>query len=262
MKKSLITSLTIILFALVVSQITATAQQPIQYPKTRKVDHVDNYHGTEVADPYRWLEDDNSEETAKWVEEQNKLTFGYLEKMPYRAKIKERLERLYNYPKIGAPFRKGELYFFSKNDGLQNQSVIYVQKGLDGKPEVFIDPNKWSEDGTARLNALALSKDGKYAAYGVSLSGSDWQEYRVMEVATRNVLPDTLKWVKVSSLAWQGDGFYYSRYPEPQKGHELSTKNENHQVYFHKVGTAQSEDELVYQDSAHPQRFHNVRTTE
>jgi prolyl oligopeptidase len=234
----------------------------MQYPKTRKVDQVDDYHGTKVADPYRWLEDDNSQETAKWVEEENKVTFGYLEKIPYRAKIKDRLTQLFNYPKIGAPFRKGDLYFFAKNDGLQNQSVLYVQKGLDGKPEVLIDPNKWSEDGTARLSAFALSKDGKYAAYGVSLSGSDWQEYRVMEVASRNVLPDTLKWVKVSGIAWQGDGFYYSRYPEPEKGHELSTKNENHQVYFHKIGAAQSADELVYQDPAHPQRFHTVGTTE
>src|SRR5262245_23140162 len=233
MKKSLITSLTVTLFALVISQFATTAQQSIQYPKTKKVDHVDTYHGTTVADPYRWLEDDNSAETAKWVEEQNKITFGYLEKIPFRAKIKGRLEQLYNYPKISAPSRKGDLYFFTKNDGLQNQSVRYVQKGLDGKPEILIDPNKWSEDGTARLGSFALSKDGKYVAYGVSHGGSDWQEYHVMEVASRKVLPDTLQWVKVSSIGWQGDGFYYSRYPEPPKGRELSTKNENHQVYCH-----------------------------
>jgi prolyl oligopeptidase len=262
MKNTLITSLTPALVALVVAQFAATAQQPIRYPNTRKVDHVDTYHGTAVADPYRWLEDDNSAETAKWVEEENKVTFSYLEKIPYRAKIKGRLEQLYNYPKIGAPFRKGDLYFFFKNDGLQNQSVLYVQTGLEGKPEVLIDPNKWSEDGTTRLGAFALSKDGKYAAYGLSRGGSDWQEYHVMEVASRKVLPDTLQWVKASGIAWQGDGFYYSRYPEPPKGHELSTKNENHQVYFHKVGTAQSEDELVFQDPAHPQRFHGVGTTE
>src|SRR5262245_46144440 len=174
MKKTLITSSTIILLALAISQFATTAQQTIHYPGTRKVDQVDNYHGTRVADPYRWLEDDNSEETANWVEEQNKVTFDYLGKIPFRAKIKERLTQLYNYPKIGSPFRKGELYFFSKNDGLQNQNTLYVQKGLDGNPEVLIDPNKWSDDGTARLSAFALSKDGKYAAYGVSLSGSDW----------------------------------------------------------------------------------------
>lgn len=262
MKKSLIAALTITLFALLSLQFAATAQQPIQYPKTRKVDHVDTYHGVRVADPYRWLEDDNSAETAKWVEEENKVTFGYLEKIPFRTKIKDRLTQLYNYPKISALSRRGEYFIFSKNDGLQNQSVLYIQKGLDGKPEVLIDPNKFSEDGTTRLGAFALSKDGKYAAYGISRGGSDWQEYHVMEVASRKVLPDTLSWVKVSGIAWQGDGFYYSRYPAPVKGHELSTKNENHQVFFHKVGTPQSEDTLVYEDPAHPQRFHGVRTTE
>lgn len=262
MKKSLIASLTITLFALLSLQFAATAQQPIQYPKTRKVDHVDTYHGVRVADPYRWLEDDNSAETAKWVEEENKVTFGYLEKIPFRTKIKDRLTQLYNYPKISAPSRRGEYFIFSKNDGLQNQSVLFIQKGLDGKPEVLIDPNKFSEDGTTRLGAFALSKDGKYAAYGISRGGSDWQEYHVMEVASRKVLSDTLSWVKVSGIAWQGDGFYYSRYPAPVKGHELSTKNENHQVFFHKVGTPQSADTLVYEDPAHPQRFHDVRTTE
>src|SRR5262245_26691833 len=147
MKKTLITSLTVALFALVLTQFAATPQQQIQYPETRKVDHVDTYHGTVVADPYRWLEDDNSQETAKWVEEQNKVTFAYLEKIPYRAKLKGRLEQLYNYPKISAPFRKGDLYFFSKNDGLQNQSVLYVQTGLEGKPEVLIGETNWYEEG-------------------------------------------------------------------------------------------------------------------
>src|SRR5262249_45124939 len=223
--------------------------------------HVDTYHETKVADPYRWLEDDNSAETAKWVEEQNKVTFAYLEKIPYRAKFKDRLTQLFNYPKYSPPSRRGEYFIFSKNDGLQNQSVLYIQKGLDGAPEVLIDPNKFSEDGTTRLGAFALSKDGKYAAYGISRGGSDWQEYHVMEVTSRKVLPDTLKWIKGSGIAWQGEGFYYSRYQEPEKGHELSTKNENQKVYFHKVGAPQSEDELVYQDSAHPQRFHGMRTT-
>ena len=236
------------------------AQKP-QYPMTRKVDHVDTYHGTKVADPYRWLEDDNSAETAKWVEAQNKVTFAYLEKIPYRAKIKERLEQLYNYPKYNAPFHRGELYFFYKNDGLQNQSVLYVQKGLNGTPEVLLDPNKWSPDGTVRLSFIP-SKGAKYAVIGISKSGSDWQEYQVMEVATRKMLADKVEWVKVSGAAWAGNGFFYSRYPAPEKGHELSTKNENHQVWFHKVGTAQSEDELVYEDKANPQRFHIADTTE
>jgi prolyl oligopeptidase len=236
--------------------------QQLQYPVTKKVDHVDDYHGTKVADPYRWLEDDNSAETASWVEAENKVTFGYLGQIPFRAKVKNRLEQLYNYPKYGAPFRKGENFYFYKNDGLQNQSVLYTQKGLDGKPEVLIDPNTWSPDGTVRLSTFVLSKDGKYAGYGISKSGSDWQEYFVMEVATRKTLADTVHWVKVSGLSWYKDGFYYSRYDAPEKGHELSSKNENHKVYYHKVGTNQAYDDLVYQDPAHPQRFNFVSTTE
>ncbi len=236
--------------------------QGLQYPATKKMDHTDTYFGVKIADPYRWLEDDNSPETAKWVEEQNKVTFGYLEKIPYRAKVKQRLEKLFNYPKYSAPSRRGEYFIFSKNDGLQNQSVLYIQKGLDGTPEVLLDPNKFSTDGTAALGAFSLSKDGKYAGYGISKSGSDWQEYYVMEVAGRKLLADNLKWVKDSGIAWQGDGFYYSRYDAPEAGKELSSKNENHKVYYHKVGTTQAEDELIYEDKANPQRFHNVGTTE
>ncbi len=243
----------------------AYAQQAsarLDYPQTRKSDHVDTYHGVQVPDPYRWLEDDNSAETAAWVEAQNKVTFGYLERIPYRAALKARLEALYNYPKYSAPSRKGDYFFFSKNDGLQNQSVLYIQKGLTGTPEVLIDPNTWSADGTSRLAAFSLSKDGKYAVVGISRAGSDWQEYGVMEVATKKMLPDKLEWVKVSGASWRGDGFFYSRYPAPAKGKELSSANENHQVYFHKVGTPQSADELVFQDPANPQRFHTVGTTE
>jgi prolyl oligopeptidase len=240
----------------------AIAQEKSNYPKTANVSHTDNYHGVTVADPYRWLEDDNSPQTTQWVAEQNKLTFGYLEKIPFRARLKERLEKIYNYPKVGAPFRRGEYYYFFKNDGLQNQSVIYRQKGLNGQPEVLLDPNQFSQDGTSALTVFSLSKDGKYAAYGVSNGGSDWQELRVMEVATRKTLPDLLKWVKVSGASWQGDGFYYSRYPEPEKGKELSTRNENHQVYFHKVGEPQTQDMLVYEDKANPLRFHGVFTSE
>jgi prolyl oligopeptidase len=240
----------------------AIAQEKLNYPKTAKVPQTDSYHGSTVADPYRWLEDDNSPQTAQWVAEQNKLTFGYLEKISYRARLKERLEKIYNYPKIGAPFRRGEYYYFFKNDGLQNQSVIYRQNGLSGQPEVLLDPNQFSSDGTSALTVFSLSKDGKYAAYGVSRGGSDWQELRVMEVATRKQMPDLVKWVKVSGAAWQGDGFYYSRYPEPEKGKELSTRNENHQVYFHKVGDPQAQDTLVYEDQANPLRFHSVFTSE
>jgi prolyl oligopeptidase len=249
------------LFAILVVSSVVIAQQ-IQYPTTRRVDHVDAYHGVKVPDPYRWLEDDNSAETAAWVEAQNKITFGYLEKIPLRKPLLERIRSLNDYEKYSAPSRKGPYFFFSKNAGLQNQSVLYIQKGLDGEPEVLIDPNAWSPDGTVRLSAFAPSKDARYAVYGVSRSGSDWQEYKVMELATKKILPDTIEWVKVSGVAWQGDGFYYSRYPAPRKGDELDSVNENHQVYFHRVGTPQAKDELVYQDAANPQRFHFLETTE
>jgi prolyl oligopeptidase len=234
----------------------------IEYPKTKRLEHSDTYFGVSVADPYRWLEDDNSDETKAWVEEQNKLTFGYLDQIPYRQQIKARLEKLADHPRYGAPFRNGEFFFFSKNDGLQNQSVLYMQKSLEGTPEILIDPNKFSEDGTSQLADYALSKDGKYIAYGISKGGSDWRDVHVMEVASRKVLDDVLHWVKVSNLAWQGDGFYYSRYNEPKEGEELTSQNDDHKVFFHRVGTAQTEDELVYSDPANPQRFHYVETTE
>jgi prolyl oligopeptidase len=235
----------------------------LPYPSTRKVDHVDTYHGVKINDPYRWLEDDTSAETAAWVKEQNKVTFGYLEKIPFRKKIYDRLLALNDYPKYGSPFRRAGLYFFSKNDGLQNQSVMYVQKGLDGTPEVLLDPNSWSKDGTTRLGMFSIPKDAKYLVYGQSKGGSDWQEYFVMDLATRKMLDDHLKWVKVSGVSWVGStGFYYSRYPAPAPGKELSSKNENHQVFFHKIGTPQSEDKLVYEDAGNPQRFHNVSVTE
>jgi prolyl oligopeptidase len=236
--------------------------QPLQYPQTKKVDHVDTYFGVKVADPYRWLEDDNSAETAQWVEAENKVTFGYLEKIPYRQQVKQRLENLYNYPKYTAPFRRGENFFFYKNDGLQNQSVLYVQKGLDGAPEVLIDPNKLSVDGTSRLSAFTLRKDGKYAVVGISRSGSDWMDFYVMKIDTKSYLPDTLQWIKFFGAAWSGDAFFYSRYDAPEMGKELSSKNVNHRVYFHKLGTLQSADELIYEDSAHSERFNNVGTTE
>src|SRR5215211_734190 len=174
----------------------AAGAQKLQYPASKKVEQFDTYFGVKVADPYRWLEDEGSPETARWVEEQNKVTFAYLDKIPYRAQVKDRLTRLYNYARYTAPYRRGEYYFFSKNDGLQNQNVIYIQKGIDGAPEVLLDPNKFSADGTSRLAGFSLSKDGKYAAYGISTGGSDWNEFHVMEVGSRKALADTLKWVK------------------------------------------------------------------
>ncbi|MCX6133245.1 MAG: prolyl oligopeptidase family serine peptidase [Ignavibacteriales bacterium] len=236
--------------------------QALQYPQTKKVDHADTYFGINVPDPYRWLEDDNSPETAQWVEAENKVTFGYLEKIPYRQQVKQRLENLFNYPKYTAPFHRGDTYFFYKNDGLQNQSVLYIQKGLDGTPAVLIDPNKLSADGTSRLGAFALTRDGTRAVVGISRSGSDWQDYFVMETATKKYYADTLQWIKASGAAWLGDGFFYSRYDAPEKGKELSSKNVNQKVYFHKVGTAQSADELIYEDPANPERFNFVSTTE
>jgi len=241
---------------------TSAHAQPVSYLTTRKIEHVDDYHGTKVADPYRWLEDETSPETAAWIEAQNAITFPYLEAIPYRHKLLDRVMRLNDYERYSAPSRKGEYFFFSKNEGLQNQSVLFIQKGLDGAPEVLIDPNAWSADGTVQLSAFAPAKDAKHAVYGISRSGSDWQQYKVMELATKRILPDTVDWAKVSNVAWHGDGFYYSRYPEPVEGHEKASINENHQVFFHKLGTQQSQDALVYEDGANPQRFHILDTTE
>jgi prolyl oligopeptidase len=232
------------------------------YPLTRKVDTVTNYHGTIVADPYRWLEDDHSEETKAWVSEQNKVTFDYLSKIPYRAAWQKRLEELNDYPKYSSPSRNNEYYYFYKNNGLQNQSVLYRQKGLNGKPEVILDPNSFSKEGTTGLATFSLSKNGRYAVIGKSVGGSDWRTFQVMDMTNLTYLPDSLTWIKVSGASWKDDGFFYSRYPTPEAGKELSTKNENHQVYFHKVGTSQDEDQLVYEDKANPQRFHSVFTSE
>jgi len=235
----------------------------IAYPESKKVEQIDDYFGTKVADPYRWLEDENSAETKAWVDAQNRVTFAYLDSIPYREKLKARLMQLYNYPRVSAPFRRGgDTYFFTKNNGLQNQSVYYIQKGIDGTPEEFLDPNKFSADGTSTLSAFSLSKDGKYLAYGISQGGSDWVTLKVMEVESRKLLSDEINWVKFSGAAWQGDGFYYSRYPEPEKGKELSKKLEFRTVYFHKIGTPQSADVLVFEDKEHPERFQGVGTTE
>ena len=252
-------------FAVTSAAIIASATllaQSLPYPKTRKVDHVDTYHGVKVPDPYRWLEDDTSAETAAWVEAQNKVTFGYLDRIPFRKALYERLRELNKYERYSAPSRKGPYFFYSRNAGLQNQNVLYIQRGLDGKAEVLLDPNTWSKEGTTRLGGFAPSNDAKYAVYGISRSGSDWQEYKVMELATRKPLADSVQWVKVSGIAWHGNGFYYSRYPEPEKGKEKASINENHQVYFHRVGTPQSDDALVYQDADNPQRFHTLGTTD
>ncbi|RFS25037.1 S9 family peptidase [Chitinophaga silvatica] len=237
-------------------------QQPIAYPESKKVDSVDNYHGTKIADPYRWLEDDNSEATKDWVIAQNKVTEDYLSKIPFRNQIKKRLEELWNYPKNGAPTKHGDYYYWFRNDGLQNQSILYRSSTPNGTPEVFLDPNKLSTDGTVALGSMNFSKDGKYFAYMIAKAGSDWQEGYVMEVATKKLLDDKLDYIKFSGLSWRGHGFYYSRYDKPDEKSKLSRKNEFQKVYFHQVGDPQEKDVLVFKDDAHPLRMGGVSVTE
>ncbi|ALJ01332.1 prolyl endopeptidase [Rufibacter tibetensis] len=232
------------------------------YPKTEKIPHTDTYHGTQVPDPYRWLEADTAENVAAWVKQQNDVTFDYLAKIPFREQIKQRLTQLWNYPKYGAPFQEGGYYYFYKNDGLQNQSVLYRQKGLNGTPELFLDPNKLSEDGTTSLGSLDFSKDAKYAVYTTSTGGSDWRDAYVLDVATGKKLSDELHWIKFSGTSWHKDGFFYSRYAEPTQGSKLANKNEYHKVYYHKIGTPQSQDKLIWEAKEHPLRLLFAATTE
>jgi prolyl oligopeptidase len=241
----------------------ARTPAPLTYPATRKVDQVDDYHGTPIADPFRWLEDDTSAETKAWVDAQNLVTFGYLDQIPSRDALRARLTELVNYPRYSAPLVKRHWHLFTKNDGLQNQAVYYLQDGEAGTPVVLIDPNTLSPDGTTRVAGLTFNKAGTRIAYMLSQAGSDWQQIRVIDVATREHLPDAIDWVKVSGLAWHGDGFFYSRYPEPENTDAAySSVNEDHQVYFHTLGTPQTADRLIYQDRDNPQRFHTVGTTE
>ncbi|MCB0704734.1 MAG: S9 family peptidase [Saprospiraceae bacterium] len=241
---------------------TNSEKVKLTYPETRTDDQVDDYFGTAVADPYRWLEDDRAAETEAWVSSQNKVTFDYLEQIPYRQSIKDRYEELYNYPKVSSPFNAGEYYFFYKNDGLQNQAVIYRQKGLDGEPEVFIDPNALSEGGTVSIGLVGISNDYKYVTYSRSDAGSDWQKFYVKEIETGKDLPDELNWVKFSGASWYKDGFFYNRYPQPKAGEELSGDNRMHSVYYHKLGTDQSEDDLIYRDEENPTHYHFGYVTE
>ena len=240
----------------------APKNQKLSYPMTEKVDTVDVYFGTEVADPYRWLENDTTAATAEWVEAQNVITNNYLSQIPFRKQLLDRLTNLTNYEKIGTPFKKNGKYYFFKNDGLQNQSVLYSQETLDSEPIVFLDPNTLSTDGTVALTGVRFSKDGKYAAYTISRSGSDWTEIYVMDVANRQLLDDHIEWAKFSSASWQGDGFYYSAYDAPVEGKEFSNVNENHKIYYHKIGTSQADDKLVYQNPKEPKRFYSASTSE
>jgi prolyl oligopeptidase len=239
-----------------------TETTKMNYPVTRKTDSIDTYFGTKISDPFRWLEDDKSAETGEWVKAQNKVTFDYLSTIPFRDKIKERLTKIWNFEKVSAPFKKGKRYFFYKNDGIQNQSVLYVQDGLNGTPRMLLDPNTLAADGTASLGGLGVSKDGKYLAYSINRAGSDWSEIYTMEIENGNKLKDEIKWVKFSDIAWKDNGFYYSAYGEPKGGSELSNKNEFHKVFYHKIGDEQKNDALVYEDKAHPLRNFSASVTE
>jgi prolyl oligopeptidase len=241
------------------------AQQTMKqliYPQTKKGNVVDDYFGTKINDPYQWLENDTAAEVNAWVDEQNKLTQNYLSQIPFRDKIKTRLTEIWNYPKYSSPFKEGDYYYFFKNDGLQNQSVLYRQKGIAGKPEVFIDPNSLSADGTASLASLTFSKDHQFCAVGIAQSGSDWNEIFVMDVSTKQKTTDIIKWVKFSGATWYKNGFYYSRYDEPTKGKEYSNANEFMKIYYHELGKSQQEDKLIYEDKAHPLRYFNAGVTE
>ncbi|THD69232.1 S9 family peptidase [Robertkochia marina] len=234
------------LLALASCKQESNTDMALNYPETKKVDTLNTYFGTEVKDPYRWLEDDMSEETAQWVKAQNKVTFGYLENIPYRQQLETRLKDLWNYEKVGAPFIEGDYTYYSKNNGLQNQYVYYRKKTGEDKEEVFLDPNTFSEDGTTTLSALSFSKSGKKAAYAISEGGSDWRKVIVIDAESREVVEDTLNDIKFSGISWKGDeGFFYSSYDKPE-GSELSAKTDQHKLYYHKLGTPQQEDELIF----------------
>ncbi|WP_339922244.1 prolyl oligopeptidase family serine peptidase [uncultured Cyclobacterium sp.] len=234
---------------------------PVEYPITEKTDHVDLYWGEEVADPYRWLEDDYAENTKEWVIAQNKVTFDYLDKIPFREAIRERLEKVWNYEKVGAPFFYGEWTYFFKNDGLQNQSVLYRSRD-EGNEEVFLDPNKLSEDGSTSLSSIAFTKDGSLFAYAVSVAGSDWRDIYVMDTDSKMLLKDQIKDAKFTGISWEGKkGFYYSTYAQPD-GSKLSALTNDHRLYFHQLGTTQAEDVLVFGNDETPKRYVSGTVTE
>jgi prolyl oligopeptidase len=266
MKKLMIPIITaLVLVGCKSTNVSINQTNTVTYPKTKKVDTVTNYFGTQVKDPYRWLEDDMSEETARWVEDQNKTTFGYLENIPFREELKQRLTTLWNYEKVGAPFKEGDYSYFYKNDGLQNQYVIYRYKtGQDpDKTEVFLDPNTFTEDGTISLGGLSFSENGSLAAYSISEGGSDWRKVLVMNAQTKKIIEDTIVDVKFSGISWlKNEGFYYSSYDKP-KGSELSAKTDQHKLYYHKLGTSQKEDELIFGGTPEQKhRYVSGRTTQ
>ena len=247
----------IALSALALTTTTMTAQN-ITYPKAPQDGTIDTYFGVKVADPFRPLEDDRSPATAAWVEAENQVTNAYLSKIPFRAKLLKRLKEVADFEKVSTPFKKNDKWYVYKNNGLQNQSVLYQMDELGGPLREFLDPNKLSDDGTVALQSTSFSKDGKYMAYVISRSGSDWQEIYVKDIATGELLTDHIEWAKFGGAQWCGNGFYYSAYDAPEKGKEFSSKNEVHKVYYHKIGTPQSQDVLFYQNPAYPLRFYSV----
>ncbi len=256
MKKLLVYLFAAILFT------TCTTQTKMEYPESRKENVQDTYFETEVEDPYRWLEDDNSEETAEWVKAQNEVTFGYLNKLPNRDKINTRLTELWNYPKTSTPFKEAGKYFFFKNDGLQNQDVLFTAETLDAEPKILLDPNTLSEDGTVALSGIEISPDGKYLVYQIARSGSDWNEVFVKDIETGEMLEDHIKWVKFSGVSWYDNGFIYSAYDAPDEGDELQKSNENQKVMYHKLGTPQEDDKLLYEEPENPKRLFGMGMTD
>ncbi|MDR2868407.1 MAG: prolyl oligopeptidase family serine peptidase [Bacteroidales bacterium] len=232
------------------------------YPEAKKTDVKDTYFGTEVADPYRWLENDTTQEVADWVTAENTVTENYLKTIPFRQQLKERLTKIVDYEKFGAPFMKKGKYYFFKNDGLQNQSVLYVKESLNGEASVLLDPNTLSDDGTVALAGIFFSNDARYLAYSISRSGSDWQEFFVMDLTTKQLIKDHLLWAKFSGASWCGNGFYYSAYDAPEAGKEYSNMNKNHKIYYHKIGDDQRNDQLFYSNPQFPQRFYSADVNE
>lgn len=242
--------------------VAATASAQIQYPTTPKDQTTDNYFGTTVADPYRWLEDDMSQQTAQWVAAENQVTQDYLKRIPFRDKLLKRLKQVSNYGKVYTPFEQHGRWYVYRNNGLQNQAVLYTMDSPQGEQRVFLDPNKLSTDGTVALKGISFSHDGRYMAYVISRSGSDWEEIYVMDVATGELLSDHIEWAKFTSATWCGNGFYYSAYDAPEKGREISSKNEVQKVYYHRLGTSQADDDLFYQNPTQPLRFYSVNVNE
>ena len=235
-----------------------TKNEKLQYPVAQIQQVTDNYFGTIVADPYRWLEDDTTKAVADWVEAENVVTQSYLGNIPFREQLRQRLTELTDYEKIGTPFKRHGKYYFYKNDGLQNQSVLYVKETMDGEAAVLLDPNKLSDDGTVALSGISFSNDGKYLAYTISRSGSDWREIFVMDLKTGSLTSDHIQWAKFTDAQWHGEGFYYSAYDAPDEGKEFSNVNVNHKIYFHQLGTNQKEDKLIYENKNYPKRFYSA----